>query len=118
MKSGYRHVDAAYIYGNEDEVGEGLKEAFDSGIKREDVFVTTKLWCKFLQTSSPWSNADMCIGTFHSRAEENLDKSLKSLGLDYVDLYLMHWPVPMNPNGNHPNIPKASHGIAGSLVYA
>jgi diketogulonate reductase-like aldo/keto reductase len=73
---------AAYCYGNEDEVGEGLKEAFDSGLKREDIFVTTKLWC-----------------TYHSRVEENLDKSLKSLGLDYVDLYLMHWPVAMNPFG-------------------
>src|SRR6266436_43255 len=77
---------AAYCYGNEDEVGEGLKEAFDSGIKREDIFVTTKLWC-----------------TYHSRVEENLDKSLKSLGLDYVDLYLMHWPVAMNPKGEEPH---------------
>ena len=79
---------AAYCYGNEDEVGEGLKEAFDSGVKREDIFVTTKLWC-----------------TYHSRVEENLDKSLKSLGLDYVDLYLMHWPVAMNPNGENPTLP-------------
>jgi diketogulonate reductase-like aldo/keto reductase len=72
----------AYCYGNEDEVGEGLKEAFAAGVKREDIFITTKLWC-----------------TYHSRVEENLDKSLKSLGLDYVDLYLVHWPVAMNPNG-------------------
>ena len=82
LKSGYRHIDCAFCYGNEDEVGDGLKEAFDSGIAREDVFVTTKLWC-----------------TFSSRVEENLDLSLKSLGLDYVDLYLVHWPVAMNPNG-------------------
>lgn len=79
---GYRHIDCAYVYGNEDEVGEGLKEAFASGVKREDLFITTKLWC-----------------TYHSRVEENLDLSLKALGLDYVDLYLMHWPCPMNPNG-------------------
>jgi glycerol 2-dehydrogenase (NADP+) len=72
----------AYCYANEDEVGEGLKEAFESGIKREDVFVTTKLWC-----------------TYQSRVEQNLDMSLKSLGLDYVDLYLVHWPIAMNPNG-------------------
>jgi diketogulonate reductase-like aldo/keto reductase len=87
---------AAYCYGNEDEVGEGLKEAFDSGIKREDIFVTTKLWC-----------------TYHSRVEENLDKSLKSLGLDYVDLYLMHWPVAMNPFGEdwtpHSSPPSSVH---------
>ena len=85
---------AAYCYGNEDEVGEGLKQAFDSGVKREDIFVTTKLWC-----------------TYHSRVEENLDKSLKSLGLDYVDLYLMHWPVAMNPNGENPTLPL-------SVLYA
>jgi glycerol 2-dehydrogenase (NADP+) len=91
---GYKHIDCAYMYGNEDEVGAGLKQAFASGkVKREDIFVTTKLWC-----------------TFHSRAEENLDMSLKDLGLDYVDLYLMHWPVPMNPNGNHPKLPRHPDG--------
>jgi glycerol 2-dehydrogenase (NADP+) len=75
-------ISPAYCYANEDEVGEGLKQAFDSGVKREDIFVTTKLWC-----------------TYHSRVEEGLDKSLKSLGLDYVDLFLIHWPVAMNPDG-------------------
>jgi glycerol 2-dehydrogenase (NADP+) len=55
--------------------------------------VTTKLWC-----------------TYHTRVEEALDKSLKSLGLDYVDLYLMHWPVAMNPNGNHEKFPKLPDG--------
>ena len=91
---GYKHVDCAYVYGNEDEVGEGLKEALASGeIKRSDIFVTTKLWC-----------------TYHSRVEKNLNVSLKSLGLDYVDLYLMHWPCPMNPNGNDPKFPKLPDG--------
>jgi len=78
----------AYCYANEDEVGEGLKEAFESGVKREDVFITTKLWC-----------------TYHSRVEQNLDMSLKSLGLDYVDLYLVHWPIAMNPNGMSSCVP-------------
>lgn len=83
LKVGYRHIDCAYMYQNEHEVGAALKEAFDSGIcKREDVFVTTKLWC-----------------TWHSRVEQALDISLQRLGLQYVDLYLMHWPIPMNPNG-------------------
>ena len=55
--------------------------------------MTTKLW-----------------NTDHRRVEEGLDKSLKSLGLDYVDLYLMHWPVAMNANGNHPLFPKLPDG--------
>lgn len=78
LKSGYKHIDAAFVYGNENEVGDGLKEAFDSGIKREDIFVTSKLW-----------------NTYHRKPEECLDEGLKKLGLDYVDLYLVHWPVPM-----------------------
>lgn len=93
LKVGYRHIDAAYVYGNEAEVGDGLKQAFESGLNREDVFVTSKLWC-----------------TFHRKAEECLDESLKRLGLEYVDLYLMHWPVPMNPHGNHPLFPKHPDG--------
>jgi glycerol 2-dehydrogenase (NADP+) len=90
LSAGYRHIDAAYCYQNEAEVGEGIKEAFDKGIvKREDIFVTTKLW-----------------STFHTRVEEGLDESLKNLGLDYVDLFLMHWPIPMNPKGKNSNCPR------------
>lgn len=82
---GYRHIDAAYCYGNEDEVGKGLKTAFETQkVRREDVFVTTKLWC-----------------TYHTKVEEGLEKSCEALGLDYVDLFLMHWPVAMNPNGEY-----------------
>lgn len=73
LQNGYRLVDCAYCYGNEDEVGQGLKEAFGSGaVKRDDVFIMTKAWA-----------------TYNTRIEEGLDKSLKSLGLDYVDLYLI-----------------------------
>jgi glycerol 2-dehydrogenase (NADP+) len=83
VQNGYRHVDCAYVYGNEAEVGDGLREALKDGkVRRDELFITTKLWC-----------------TYHSRVEENLDLSLKMLGLEYVDLYLMHWPVPMNPKG-------------------
>lgn len=75
LKLGYRHIDCAYCYGNEDEVGEAFEEAFSSGVcKREDIWVTTKLWC-----------------TYQSRAQVGLEKSLKALRLDYVDLYLVHW---------------------------
>lgn len=69
LQSGYRHIDTALAYGNEKEVGEGIK---DSGVPREEIWVTTKL-------DNPW----------HKRVEEGITSSLKSLGLDYVDLYLM-----------------------------
>ena len=82
------------MYGNEKEVGEGIKEGLEAaGIKRSELFITTKLWC-----------------TYHTRVEQNLDISLKLLGLDYVDLYLMHWPIAMNPNGNHEKLPKHPDG--------
>ena len=100
LKSGYRHIDCAYVYQNEEEVGAGLKAAFDDGLcKRKDIFITTKLWC-----------------TFHGKVEENLDLSLKQLGLDYVDLYLMHWPIHMNPEGNHPLFPKHPDGSRDLLL--
>jgi diketogulonate reductase-like aldo/keto reductase len=72
---GYRHIDTAMIYGNERAVGLAIK---NSGIAREDIFVTTKLW-----------NDDQRSG----KVDEAIDGSLKRLGLDYVDLYLVHWPV-------------------------
>ncbi|CAI4064216.1 hypothetical protein N7582_002615 [Saccharomyces uvarum] len=78
LKDGYRHIDTAAIYGNEDQVGQAIK---DSGVPREEIFVTTKLWC-----------------TQHHEPAKALDQSLKRLGLDYVDLYLMHWPVRLDPN--------------------
>ncbi|KAI1391836.1 Aldo/keto reductase [Hypoxylon trugodes] len=94
IKFGYKLIDAAYCYGNEDEVGAGLKAAFDAGYaKREDIFVMTKLW-----------------NTYSSRAELGLEKSLKALGLEYIDLFLVHWPVGMNPNGNDDRFPKLPDG--------
>lgn len=74
LKNGYRHIDTAAIYGNEKEVGEGIRL---SKIPREELFITTKLW-----------NADQGYdSTLHA-----IDVSLKKLGLSYVDLYLIHWP--------------------------
>ncbi|KAF1852192.1 Aldo/keto reductase [Cucurbitaria berberidis CBS 394.84] len=94
IETGYRHIDCAFCYQNEDEVGEALQDVIKRGIvKREDLFITSKLWC-----------------TFHTRAEEGLQKSLDLLKTPYVDLYLMHWPVPMNPKGNHPLFPKLEDG--------
>ncbi|MBR3975043.1 MAG: aldo/keto reductase [Clostridia bacterium] len=74
LKVGYRHIDTAFIYGNEKAVGEGLRE---SGIDRKEIFVTTKHW--------------VTMRGFE-KASEAIDISLKNLGLDYLDLYLIHWP--------------------------
>ncbi|KAI7554871.1 Aldo/keto reductase [Hortaea werneckii] len=94
LKCGYKHIDAAFVYGNEEEVGDGIRRALeDHVITREELFVTSKLWC-----------------TYHRNPQKCLDEGLEKLGLDYVDLYLMHWPVPMNPNGNHPLFPKHTDG--------
>lgn len=73
LENGYTHIDTAMIYGNEEAIGKAIK---DSGKKREDVFVTTKLW-----------NSDQ--GYESTKAAFEL--SLKKLGMDYVDLYLVHW---------------------------
>ncbi len=74
LKVGYRHIDTAMGYGNEESVGKAIK---DSGIKRDEIFVTTKLYPSQIGYKS---------------AKINLEKSLKRLGLSYVDLYLIHWP--------------------------
>lgn len=76
LRNGYRHVDTAAIYENERGVGEGLRQ---SGVAREDVFVTTKLW-------NENQGFDRTLRAF--------DESLARLGLDHVDLYLIHWPSP------------------------
>ena len=73
---GYRHLDTASFYHNEEEVGEGIKRAISSGaVKREDLFIVTKIW-----------------HTEYSNPEDALKRSLLKLKLDYVDCYLIHWP--------------------------
>jgi diketogulonate reductase-like aldo/keto reductase len=74
LRVGYRHVDTAFAYGNETAVGEGIRA---SGIKRDEIFVTTKHWVTMRG---------------YEKATEAIDVSLKNLGLDYLDLYLIHWP--------------------------
>jgi diketogulonate reductase-like aldo/keto reductase len=73
LEAGYRHIDTAAMYGNEESVGAAIRR---SGIPRENIFVTTKLW-----------NSD------HGNPERALDASLRKLKFDYVDLYLIHYPV-------------------------
>lgn len=76
IKAGYRLIDTAAVYGNEKGVGEGIRR---SGTKREELFVTTKVW-----------NSDQG----YRSTLKAFDTSLGKLGLDYVDLYLIHWPMP------------------------
>jgi len=78
LSVGYRHIDTAAVYGNEEGVGKALAA---SGIDRSNLFITTKLWNDRQGTQS---------------AFDAFDESLEKLGLDYVDLYLIHWPAPAN----------------------
>jgi 2,5-diketo-D-gluconate reductase B len=79
LKLGYRHIDTAQAYGNHAEVGRALR---DAGLPREDVFLTTKIWLENLDRSG-----------FRAAVEQ----SLAELGVDYVDLLLVHWPNPDTP---------------------
>jgi len=94
--AGYTHIDAAFAYGNEKEVGEGIRL---SGVPREKIFITSKVW-----------------STYHGRVEESLDITLKNLGTDYLDLLLVHWPLAMNPQGNHPLFPTKPDGLREILT--
>ncbi|RNB84024.1 aldo/keto reductase [Brevibacillus nitrificans] len=79
IRNGYRSIDTAAIYGNEEGVGEGIRLGMkDAGIAREDLFITSKVW-----------NSDLGYESTLAAYET----SLKKLGLDYLDLYLIHWPV-------------------------
>uniref|UniRef100_A0A8C2VGZ4 Estradiol 17 beta-dehydrogenase 5-like n=1 Tax=Chinchilla lanigera TaxID=34839 RepID=A0A8C2VGZ4_CHILA len=83
IDAGFRHIDTAYVYQVEEEVGQAIKSKIAEGrVRREDIFLTSKLWC-----------------TFHrpELVQHGLKTSLKKLGLDYVDLYIIHSPVSMKP---------------------
>jgi alcohol dehydrogenase (NADP+) len=83
IRLGYRHIDCASVYANEPEVGEAIRDAIDAGeVRREELWITSKLWC----------NA-------HGRdnVEPALRRTLADLGLEWLDLYLIHWPVPIKP---------------------
>lgn len=81
IRNGYRHFDCAHIYFNEQHIGKAIRDAIaesNGALKREDFFITSKCW-----------------NTYHSRERVHLclDQILERLGLEYLDLYLMHWPM-------------------------
>ncbi|PCH36735.1 Aldo/keto reductase [Wolfiporia cocos MD-104 SS10] len=81
LQNGYRHLDTAFGYGNEEHVGKAIRE---SDVPREEIFVTTKL-----------------PNMHHHKVRESFEQSLAALGLDYVDLYLIHWPQADTESGEH-----------------
>uniref|UniRef100_A0A8C5QYY5 Rho crystallin n=1 Tax=Leptobrachium leishanense TaxID=445787 RepID=A0A8C5QYY5_9ANUR len=98
IEVGYRHIDCAFIYGNEVEVGRAIRAKIADGtVQREDIFYTGKLWCTF---QSP------------EFVRSALERTLKDLELDYVDLFIIHTPVEMKP-GDDP-LPKDENG---KLIY-
>ncbi|XP_052013680.1 aldo-keto reductase family 1 member C13-like [Apodemus sylvaticus] len=86
LEAGYRHIDTAYAYQVEEEIGQAIQSKIKAGVvKREDLFITTKLWCGCLRPEL---------------VKPALETSLKNLQLDYVDLYIIHYPVPIKPGDN------------------
>ncbi|XP_055457849.1 aldo-keto reductase family 1 member C1-like, partial [Psammomys obesus] len=84
IDTGFRHIDSAYVYQNEKEIGHAIRSKIADGVvRREDIFLTTKLWC-----------------TFHrpELVDIGLERSLKNFQLDYVDLFLIHYPVSIKPS--------------------
>jgi alcohol dehydrogenase (NADP+) len=88
IRLGYRHIDCAAAYGNEVEIGKAIRDAIGAGeVTRQELWITSKLWCNA-------HGRDNVAGA--------LRKSLQDLGLDYLDLYLIHWPIPLKPGAGFP----------------
>lgn len=94
IEAGYRHIDCAWVYDNEDEVGRAVAEKIEDGTtKREDIFITSKIW-----------------GTYHGRerVKLNVEKCLAKLQMTYLDLVLIHWPMAFKDGDD--NFPKDTDG--------
>ena len=89
IRLGYRHIDCAPVYGNEVEIGNAIRDMIKEGkVTREELWITSKLWC----------NAHG-----RDRVEDAIKKSLHDLDLTYLDLYLIHWPIPLKPTAFFPS---------------
>ncbi|XP_004425466.2 PREDICTED: aldo-keto reductase family 1 member C23-like protein [Ceratotherium simum simum] len=98
IEAGFHHFDSAFIYNNEKEVGQAIRSKIEDGtVKREDIFYTSKLWLTFLRPEL---------------VQPALENSLRKLQLDYVDLYIIHYPVALKPGEEI--LPKDEHG---KLIY-
>ncbi|CAK8693840.1 unnamed protein product [Clavelina lepadiformis] len=96
IDSGYRHIDCAHVYGNEKQVGEAIQAKIkDGSVTREELFITGKLWSSF---SRP------------EHMEKAIDRSLRNMQMDYFDLYLIHWPIPLVHCGFEKLIPLDQTG--------
>ncbi|KAF9075499.1 NADP-dependent oxidoreductase domain-containing protein [Rhodocollybia butyracea] len=101
VRNGYRHLDCAMIYENQDEVGAALKKVIPSVVKREELFITSKVWNSSHQPAL---------------VEKELDQTLSQIGTDYLDLYLVHWPVAFVPGqGLNPRHPTKENEAALDL---
>ncbi|KAI9254593.1 NADP-dependent oxidoreductase domain-containing protein [Phascolomyces articulosus] len=96
IAAGYRHIDTAFGYNNEVEVGKAIREALaENGLERKDIFVTTKLWPTFFRPE---------------KVAEGFQISYDRLDIEYIDLILLHWPVALSPEQGPVGIPRKADG--------